>query len=741
MNDRLPIIRKFFDDHPLKQDQGTYAAQKLVSSLLKELNEICEREGISYFLYGGCLIGAVRHGGYIPWDDDIDIVMTSKDLEKLEKAISGSKYSVSVPKWLHKFKKDDFPALVDILPAIETYSNLDEHQCRRQFFIMREVGLTYHKTPLSKTIENVLSESYNQPGGTNRYISTKISNPYDANYKLSGVPYDRIYPLRKVKLGDADAYIPRDPEYLLNLQFGSYYDLPLFRRGSHVSHKSAVSYCQSNGIEIIKKNKVDMEDEYNRSMAALYGLVTSTKGLQHEMIAMLMEFKGVGTKKDSKSALKRLESRFGEVSSDPFYFNTMYDLLCDVGGRRNLEKADRLVMDSDSSDPGVVLRRGRTAIRRKDQDLYRSVLNEAMAVDLSKAVVLVDAVMEDPSLLDALDPYDCCCSLAESGFRKAIVYKAVMEIYGIHCVQSIDIDRLSEISVIRGMGDTFYSMLWSLRGRSPSAFFMVCSCLSTSSSMRYGFLGRAYRDGIGVQQDLNAAAVCMRKAMEMKLDWAGWEYFLILWNIGTPESLKDMVRLGESESGKGDPYIRAGMARAYREGKGVEKDLSKAAELMLGSTKRGPSFAKGDYVDILLEIGTPECDKAAFEFAHAVKGRARRTMDVREARMYREGRGVKKDLGKAAACMRRAVANGVRYSPNELFDILWDIDTPKTDAEMVAVARDYAEEGNGGAMGRLGRAYRDGRGVKKDLVAAAEWYRKSAAKKVKWAADELKELR
>ena len=91
--------------------------------------------------------------------------------------------------------------------------------------------------------------------------------------------------------------------------------------------------------------------------------------------------------------------------------------------------------------------------------------------------------------------------------------------------------------------------------------------------------------------------------------------------------------------------------------------------------------------------------------------------------------------------MRRAVANGVRYSPNELFDILWDIDTPKTDAEMVAVARDYAEEGNGGAMGRLGRAYRDGRGVKKDLVAAAEWYRKSAAKKVKWAADELKELR
>jgi len=740
MNDRLPIIRKYFDAHPLKQDQGTYAAQKLVSLLLKELNEICEREGISYFLYGGCLIGAVRHGGYIPWDDDIDIVMTSKDLDKLEKAIEGSKYSITVPKWLHKFKRDDIPALVDILPAMDTYSNLDEYQCRRQFFIMREVGLTYHKTQMSKTIENALSESYNQPGGKNRYISTKICNPYGNNYRLSGVPYDRVYPLRTVKLGDVDAFIPNDPEYLLNLQFGYNYDIPMFRSGSHVSHKTAVDYCLSNGIGIIEGNKVEMSEEYEESMKGLYKHVTSEKGLQYNMIAALLEYYGIGTHKNSESALKRLDADFEKVSGDPAYQALLYDILCDVGGRKNLRRADALAMKCDSSDPGMMMRRGKTAIREKDNELYKSVLKDMMALDLAKAVSLVDTVMGNKELLEALDPYECCCCMAESGFRNATVYKAVMEAYGIHCEQSIDIDLLSTISTTRGIWDTYYSLLWDLRSFSPRSFFLICSFMTTDSAMRYGYLGRAYRDGIGVEADLESAAMCMEKAVDKGLDWARWEYYVILWKMNTPKSLKTMFRFAEKESNMSDPYIRAGLARAYREGRGVEKDLQKAADLMKSSFKGGPSFAKGDYVDILLEMNTPEADRTAFEFAHAAKGRARRFMNLREARMYRDGRYVDKDLYKAAEYMRKAVEGDVKEAPIELMDILWEMNTPEADSEMVAIARSRAKEGSGNAMARLGRAYRDGRGVEKDIETAKGWYQKAVKKRISWAEEELKEL-
>lgn len=53
--------------------------------LFDELDRVCKLLNIPYFMVGGTLLGAVRHKGFIPWDDDIDVVMFREDLERLEK--------------------------------------------------------------------------------------------------------------------------------------------------------------------------------------------------------------------------------------------------------------------------------------------------------------------------------------------------------------------------------------------------------------------------------------------------------------------------------------------------------------------------------------------------------------------------------------------------------------------------------------------------------------------------------
>lgn len=58
-------------------------AQKRMIEILDTLDEICRKHNINYYLCSGSALGARRHGGFIPWDDDLDVIILQKDYKRL----------------------------------------------------------------------------------------------------------------------------------------------------------------------------------------------------------------------------------------------------------------------------------------------------------------------------------------------------------------------------------------------------------------------------------------------------------------------------------------------------------------------------------------------------------------------------------------------------------------------------------------------------------------------------------
>lgn len=83
--------------------------QSLGLKILSDVDMFCQEHGITYFLAYGTLLGAIRHGGFIPWDDDIDIWIKREDYNRLVDAFPewGASHGLYLnsPKTVHKYNR------------------------------------------------------------------------------------------------------------------------------------------------------------------------------------------------------------------------------------------------------------------------------------------------------------------------------------------------------------------------------------------------------------------------------------------------------------------------------------------------------------------------------------------------------------------------------------------------------------------------------------------------------------
>lgn len=78
----------------MKREIGLEEYKSVILNVLLKVDEICKEHNLRYSLFYGTLLGAVRHQGYIPWDDDIDIAMPIEDYDRLASIIQKGNYGL-----------------------------------------------------------------------------------------------------------------------------------------------------------------------------------------------------------------------------------------------------------------------------------------------------------------------------------------------------------------------------------------------------------------------------------------------------------------------------------------------------------------------------------------------------------------------------------------------------------------------------------------------------------------------
>lgn len=272
------ILRKGTDDLSARKEfflnipHATGILEKIQKAniiLLKEFDRVCRENDIEYWLSFGALLGAVRHKGFIPWDDDIDVCMTRDNLAKLEKAFENNhmvRYitflSASNTNFCYKihYNQNEAPYDLDIF-VYDYCEEINDEIIEEQDKLKSEIIslIKNNNSNASEIINNYVSKSKDVLKITDKEsakgIIWGVDNFIYGPAKRSSVGLTEIFPLTEIDLYGNKFFVPKEYENYLNKLYGDIYTIP----NDIISHthfsKDKINVKVLD--EIIKENSIE----------------------------------------------------------------------------------------------------------------------------------------------------------------------------------------------------------------------------------------------------------------------------------------------------------------------------------------------------------------------------------------------------------------------------------------------------------------------------------------------------